>query len=76
LWTASPRVCTRLLDADLQAAADRARLLPYLKDEPAPERTFDSFLAAIPVTQARIDLLASGRIPELEFDFDYKEMHL
>jgi hypothetical protein len=49
------RICARLVEADdLEAAADRARLLPYPKEGPGPEQVFQSFLAAVPVAEERL----------------------
>jgi len=69
------RICERLIAADLEAAGERARLLPYPKQQEgtAPELVFESFRAAIPLAKERLQLLASGAVPEIEFEFKAEE---
>lgn len=68
------RICAGLAAADLQGAGERARLLPYPKEGRAPEQVVESFLAGIPLAEERLQLLASGEVPELELDLKAEEI--
>jgi hypothetical protein len=68
-------VCERLSEADLQAAADRARLLPYRSEAGSPEGPFEAFLAGIPVVTARLQSLEDGQAPPVELSFMAAELN-
>jgi hypothetical protein len=68
------RICSRMVEAGLRTAADRARLLPYPKGGPGPEHVFETVLAEIPSAKRRLSLLAAGHIPELAFEFQPNEV--
>lgn len=68
------KICSQITDAGIKVAAEHARLLPYPKKGPGPERPFESFIEWMPVVQARLRSLASGENPALEFDFYAEEL--
>jgi hypothetical protein len=63
-----------VVNAGIQTAADRSRLLPYPKGGPGPEHVFEAFLQAIPIAEGRLGLLAAGEIPEIEFEFNAEQV--